>query len=94
MSPPPSGKKSSPQAKIAGSAIAGLTELFLFHPIDTIAKRLMSHSGAAVPKGAPTGEAITAVAKIIFRDAYDYPVLKKIGSLFPGLSFAVGYKVQ
>jgi hypothetical protein len=88
MSPPPSGKKSSPQAKIVGSGIAGLSELMLFHPIDTIAKRLMSNT---VPIA--KGETLKQVNKIIFRDAADFSVLKKFGSLFPGLSFAVGYKV-
>lgn len=29
-------------ARIIGSAVAGLSELTLFHPVDTIAKRLMS----------------------------------------------------
>jgi hypothetical protein len=30
------------KARIIGSAVAGFTELALFHPVDTIAKRLMS----------------------------------------------------
>jgi hypothetical protein len=93
MSPPPSGKKSSPQAKIVGSAIAGISELMLFHPVDTIAKRLMSHQEAVIPKGKPMGEVMSHVSKIIFRDAHELPAMKKFGSLFPGLSFAVGYKV-
>jgi hypothetical protein len=29
-------------ARIIGSAVAGFTELALFHPVDTVAKRLMS----------------------------------------------------
>jgi hypothetical protein len=29
-------------ARITGSAVAGFTELALFHPVDTVAKRLMS----------------------------------------------------
>ena len=29
-------------ARIIGSAVAGFTELLLFHPVDTVAKRLMS----------------------------------------------------
>jgi hypothetical protein len=34
-----SGKSS---ARIVGSAVAGASELFFFHPFDTVAKRLMS----------------------------------------------------
>jgi hypothetical protein len=30
------------KARIIGSAVAGFTELALFHPVDTVAKRLMS----------------------------------------------------
>ena len=40
-SPAPSGKSRS-KARILGSAVAGVSELALFHPADTIAKRLMS----------------------------------------------------
>lgn len=29
-------------ARVIGSAVAGFTELALFHPVDTVAKRLMS----------------------------------------------------
>eukprot|EP00557_Chaetoceros_sp_GSL56_P001591 CAMPEP_0176500532 /NCGR_PEP_ID=MMETSP0200_2-20121128/13608_1 /TAXON_ID=947934 /ORGANISM="Chaetoceros sp., Strain GSL56" /LENGTH=81 /DNA_ID=CAMNT_0017899219 /DNA_START=345 /DNA_END=587 /DNA_ORIENTATION=- len=35
----PSGNS---KARILGSAIAGISELALFHPVDTVAKRLMS----------------------------------------------------
>jgi hypothetical protein len=42
--------KGSALARVGGSAIAGVCELLLFHPVDTVAKRLMSyqvHSAAA-----------------------------------------------
>ena len=38
------GKKTSVKAKICGSTVAGISEIFLFHPIDTVAKRLMNNT--------------------------------------------------
>lgn len=86
MSPPPSDKKGgSGTARIIGSTAAGVTELFLFHPVDTVAKRLMTNrenvSGAQ------------GFSKVIFRDAYNQPLLQRYKSLFPGLGFAAGYKI-
>eukprot|EP00939_MAST-03C_sp_MAST-3C-sp1_P002438 g2438.t1 len=37
------GKKTSVMAKICGSSVAGISEICLFHPIDTVAKRLMNN---------------------------------------------------
>ena len=36
------GGKAPWQAVILGSATSGIVEQFLFHPVDTVAKRLMS----------------------------------------------------
>jgi hypothetical protein len=33
-------------ARMAGSGLAGLLELILFHPVDTIAKRLMTNEAS------------------------------------------------
>ncbi|KAG0172008.1 hypothetical protein DFQ28_003014 [Apophysomyces sp. BC1034] len=45
MSPPIAGKNQSESgaARFAGSASSGILELLLFHPVDTVAKRLMSN---------------------------------------------------
>jgi hypothetical protein len=40
---PPSGKSESGLARLIGSGTSGLLELFIFHPIDTTAKRLMTN---------------------------------------------------
>ena len=37
-------KKESGMARLLGSGSAGISELMVFHPVDTIAKRLMSNS--------------------------------------------------
>lgn len=44
MSPPiASGQSESGKARFAGSASSGILELIIFHPVDTVAKRLMSN---------------------------------------------------
>ncbi|KAJ7932727.1 mitochondrial carrier protein [Mycena leptocephala] len=51
MSPPPSGKgKESGTARVLGSGASGIAELLIFHPVDTVAKRLMSNKAKRVYK--------------------------------------------
>ena len=76
-----SNTKTSTTVRIMGSATAGIAEIFLFHPIDTIAKRLMSNN-TTLP-----------VSQVIFKDKYNAPLLKRYTSLFPGLGFAASYKI-
>lgn len=73
-------------ARLLGSTCSGLCELMIFHPVDTIAKRLMTNKEHM--KG------MAGLNKVIFRDAYEKPVLARYRSLFPGLGFAAGYKVS
>jgi len=80
-------KKSS--SRIAGSALAGATELMLFHPVDTIAKRLMSSKEKYVVSGQTTAN----INRIVFREKATATTLRKFTSLFPGLGFAAGYKI-
>ncbi|KAJ1569963.1 hypothetical protein HK096_008283 [Nowakowskiella sp. JEL0078] len=82
-------KKDSAQARILGSASAGILELLGFHPVDTIAKRLMNNQ-----KKTTGPEATTTLSKVIFKDAADKGFLAKYKALFPGLGFAAGYKIM
>ncbi|PXF44004.1 putative mitochondrial carrier [Gracilariopsis chorda] len=96
MSPPHrSGRddRSVPTARVAGSAFAGVVELFGFHPVDTVAKRLMNSPDTIRTRGVSTAVAMEGYSRIIFRDAHGAGALKKYTSLFPGLSFAAGYKI-
>lgn len=77
-------------SRTVGPATAGLCELVLFHPIDTMAKRLMSHTGKI---GTPTQSKMSHLNSILFRERAQASVLSKAWSLFPGLGFAAGYKV-
>ncbi|KZW03798.1 mitochondrial carrier [Exidia glandulosa HHB12029] len=76
--------KDSGTARILGSGTAGIAELLVFHPVDTIAKRLMSNKAKA---GA------SSLSTIIFRDFATAPIHTRFLSLFPGLGYAAGYKV-
>ncbi|KAK3314777.1 mitochondrial carrier domain-containing protein [Apodospora peruviana] len=87
MSPIAAGgkHKESNLARLLGSGSAGIAELAIFHPVDTIAKRLMSNETKIA--GLPQLNAV------IFKDKAAASVGRKFVSLFPGLGYAAGYKV-
>ncbi|KAH9483537.1 Mitochondrial GTP/GDP carrier protein 1 [Psilocybe cubensis] len=85
MSPPSSSNgKDSAAARVLGSGTSGIAELLIFHPVDTVAKRLMSNKAKV---------SASTLSPIIFRDAASKPLVTKFLSLFPGLGYAAGYKV-
>lgn len=88
-----SDTKHSAVPRVAGSAFAGIVELFGFHPVDTIAKRLMSNPTTVRAPGMTLAMVADTYSKVIFREAHSAPLLRKYTSLFPGLSFAAGYKI-
>ncbi|KAM6500999.1 Mitochondrial carrier domain containing protein [Amanita muscaria] len=87
MSPATSSSngKESGMARILGSGTSGVAELLIFHPVDTVAKRLMSNK---------TKVSVSTLSTIIFRDAASAPLRRRFLSLFPGLGYAAGYKVS
>ncbi|KAI1411665.1 mitochondrial carrier [Hypoxylon sp. FL1857] len=86
MAPMVTGKeRESNLARLLGSGSAGISELAVFHPVDTIAKRLMSNQ----TKIKNTSE----LNKVIFKEKAEAPFGRKFFSLFPGLGYAAGYKV-
>ncbi|KAI9187556.1 high copy suppressor of abf2 [Blastocladiella emersonii ATCC 22665] len=89
------GKKVSGTARFIGAATSGALELICFHPVDTIAKRLMSNQSVRImAPGVPMSAAMDNAAKVVFKDAYGAPMMQRYLSLFPGLGFAAGYKVM
>ncbi|EIW72879.1 hypothetical protein TREMEDRAFT_70844 [Tremella mesenterica DSM 1558] len=88
MSPPVdanfSGKRDSGAARILGSGASGVAELLVFHPVDTVAKRLMTNRSRF---------AASELNSIIFKSAAQSPIHRKFLSLFPGLGYAAGYKI-
>lgn len=69
--------------RIIGSGVAGISELVAFHPVDTVAKRLMTYQGRAL------GNLNVA----IFEGYADSSIFVKYRSLFPGIGFGAAYKV-
>ena len=80
-----STNKSQGVARFSGAGIAGLCELTLFHPVDTIAKRLMNSS-----------ECLTRdnYGRILFRNSANENVFRKYSSLFGGFGYGALYKVS
>ncbi|PHH66443.1 hypothetical protein CDD81_7498 [Ophiocordyceps australis] len=88
MSPPGAAlqqEKESNLARLLGSGSAGIAELAIFHPVDTIAKRLMSNQTRITNA--------SQLNQVIFKQYAGAPVGSKFFSLFPGLGYAAGYKV-
>lgn len=78
-------KKSQSFARFAGSGIAGFCELTLFHPVDTIAKRLMNSKEEFTKEN---------YNRILFQKSADKGPLKKYYSLFGGFGYGALYKVS
>ncbi|KAG9655359.1 hypothetical protein KCU76_g20317, partial [Aureobasidium melanogenum] len=79
-------KKESTAARVLGAGSAGIAELAVFHPVDTIAKRLMSNQGKI--------SGMTQFNSVIFKDKATAPFGTRFFSLFPGLGYAAAYKVM
>lgn len=78
-------KKQSGTARLLGSASAGILEIGVFHPVDTISKRLMSNQS----KIGSSAE----LNQVIFRNHSKEAFGKRFFTLFPGLGYAAVYKV-
>lgn len=92
---PSHGKKegTSLGAGLAAGATAGFFELICFHPVDTTAKRLMSYKAKLIDPADWRGS-YARVNKVVFRDAADKGIVRKWGSMFPGLGYAAYYKIM
>ena len=78
-------------ARVLGSALAGFSELIVFHPVDTVAKRLMSHQGRVIQSSIK--ETTSILNTIIFKANAQSSAITKYTSLFPGIGFGAGYKI-
>jgi len=78
---------------VIGSSVSGILEVIIFHPIDTIAKRLMSNTTTIFQSGAPSGENWGRLNKVLFKKDVDRGFFGKWLSLFPGVSFGAVYKI-
>ncbi|CCU82413.1 unnamed protein product [Blumeria hordei] len=78
-------RQESTVARLLGSGSAGIAELAVFHPVDTIAKRLMSNQSRI--------SSVSQLNGVIFVDKSSVSARQKFFSLFPGLGYAAGYKI-
>lgn len=72
-------------ARLLASSVAGVVEIYGFHPLDTVVKRLQMDKSTA-PR------TLSTLNATVFRDAKDKSLLEKYSSLMPGFGFAVTYK--
>ena len=72
-------------ARFAGAAVAGSLELGIFHPVDTVAKRLMN-SQRTVDR--------YNFQELIFQEKAKGRVGEKMLSLFPGFGYGAIYKIS
>ncbi|EKF26303.1 mitochondrial carrier protein, putative [Trypanosoma cruzi marinkellei] len=76
----------------AGAAtMAGAFEIALFHPFDTVSKRLMSNRTRI--QGVSFADTLRNLNTTIFSSRADASVAQKILYLYPGSSYAVFYKI-
>lgn len=87
------GSKAPALARLLGSATSGVVELSVFHPVDTVAKRLMSNTNPIFQRGAGVSVAIANANAVVFREAVNLTFMGRWASLFPGIGFAGGYKI-
>lgn len=80
------------QARLLGSAVAGVSELSIFHPVDTIAKRLMTNESRIVIENNISASTMN-LNRVVFKDAHSLGAYSKITSLFPGIGFGAAYKI-
>ncbi|KAF2084401.1 solute carrier protein [Saccharata proteae CBS 121410] len=78
-------KKESTVARLVGAGSAGIAELAVFHPVDTVAKRLMSNQAKV--------NGLAGYNSVIFKQTANAGLGTRFISLFPGLGYAAAYKV-
>lgn len=76
--------KTSIAAKILGSSLSGIFEISLFHPVDTISKRLMYNTNNINRLN---------YSHVLFKDHHDSTFINRYKSLYTGAKFALGYKI-
>lgn len=90
---PGAGQNYSVAPRIIGASISGILEIACFHPVDTVAKRLMSNTEPIFGEGRTTAEGFNKLSRTIFGKAYEKGFFGRWASLFPGVSFGAAYKV-
>lgn len=85
------GEKKAPH--LIGASTSGVLEIAIFHPIDTIAKRLMTNRAGIWTAERSFMQGMRAAHSIVLRDAATSSVGRQFLSLYPGIGFGAVYKV-
>lgn len=88
--PPPKPKHNKGIHGVA-AMIAGVLEIGIFHPFDTISKRLMSYQGRWI-EGGPRNT-LHNLNVVVFRQHAESALWRKFLYVYPGSTYAICYKV-
>lgn len=80
-----------PYHSFAAAGVAGLVETVLFHPVDTVAKRLQKKVGPIRVGNEPY---LPALSRVVFQGSKEPSLLKRYVSLYSGVSWAMLYKIM
>ena len=82
-----SGDKSSVYPKLIGSGLSGLLEVGIFHPFDTVSKRIMSNEKKLTIFGKNSN-----VSEIIFNTCNKTSLMSRCIPLYNGIGFAMMHR--
>ncbi len=82
-----SSDKSSIYPKLIGSGLSGFLEVGLFHPFDTISKRIMSNENKMIIFGKKSN-----ISEIIFNTCNKTPLITRCIPLINGIGFAMMHR--
>ncbi len=83
---------SNAQARFFGGALSGLAEIVIFHPLDTVGKRLMANRSCS--SNERHTEWLRQKHDVIFREQSSGTFIQKLRCLYPGFQYGVLYKVS
>ena len=87
-----------------GATLAGMCEIVIFHPFDTVAKRLMSYQHRVIDVASPAAT-LRNLDHVVFGKLNErftdpttgvvrhIPALERLKHVYPGSTYAVAYKV-
>lgn len=80
-------------ARLAGASGAGIAEISVFHPFDTVGKRLMASQTRVFTRSSTPGEVASRLSQVVFRESHGTRGATKLLSLYSGISYGAWYKV-
>jgi len=78
---------------LIGAATSGVLEIAIFHPVDTVGKRLMTNREPIFTKERSFFQGLRAAHSIVLRDAAQKSIVGQFFSLYPGVGFGAVYKI-